>query len=123
MSDHGSSATRTGPIEVVGLGGIGEVQPGDDLAELIAEAAQRQGLVLADGDVVVVTSKVVSKAEGQLLTVTDVEATGHGGTGRRDTGFGGGPDREQVREAAIDAESVREGARRGRTRIVETRPG
>ena len=49
-------------IQVIGVEGIGEVSPGDDLAGLIAAAADLQV-----GDVVVVTQKIVSKAEGQLV--------------------------------------------------------
>jgi coenzyme F420-0:L-glutamate ligase/coenzyme F420-1:gamma-L-glutamate ligase len=78
--------------------GLPEIRPGDDLAQLIAAAAD-----LADGDVVVVTSKVVSKAEGRLLPAGD--------------------DREATRTAAVDAETVRIVAARGLTRIVETRSG
>ncbi|HSE55698.1 MAG TPA: coenzyme F420-0:L-glutamate ligase, partial [Nocardioidaceae bacterium] len=48
--------------------GIGEVRPGDDLADLLAAAAG-----LRDGDVLVVTSKVVSKAEGQVRTGSRAE--------------------------------------------------
>lgn len=76
------------------LAGIPEVQPGDDLAKLIAAT----GPELADGDVVIVTSKIVSKAEGRIVEATD-------------------------REAAIDAETVRVVARRGALRIVENRQG
>ena len=74
--------------------GLPEVQPGDDLAQLLALAAPD----LADGEIVVVTSKIVSKAEGRLVQDTD-------------------------REASIDAETVRVVARRDSTRIVETRHG
>ncbi|HEU5033980.1 MAG TPA: coenzyme F420-0:L-glutamate ligase, partial [Mycobacteriales bacterium] len=80
-------------LEVWGVDGIGEVTAGTDLAAVIAAAAPD----LRDGDVVVVTSKVVSKAEGRLVP------------GDRD--------------AAIDAESVRVVAQRGQTRIVQTRHG
>ncbi|WP_265523087.1 coenzyme F420-0:L-glutamate ligase [Oerskovia flava] len=85
--------------------GIGEVAPGDDLAGMIAdalEAAPRPGGALADGDVVVVTSKVVSKAEGRVVAASD-------------------------REDAITAETVRVVASRthpgGTLRIVENRLG
>ncbi|MET8983696.1 coenzyme F420-0:L-glutamate ligase [Streptomyces sp. NPDC004539] len=74
--------------------GLPEVQRGDDLAKLIAGAEPG----LADGDVVVVTSKIVSKAEGRVVAADD-------------------------REAAIDAETVRVVARRGTLRIVENRQG
>ena len=83
--------------------GIGEVTPGADLAALIAAAAPW----LADGDVGVVTSKVVSKAEGRLVPVPP-EA---------------GPARDAARQAAIDAETSRVVARRGPTRIVQTHHG
>jgi coenzyme F420-0:L-glutamate ligase/coenzyme F420-1:gamma-L-glutamate ligase len=83
--------------EVIGLPGIPEVREGDDLAELIAAAASA-GPGLRDGDILVVTSKIVSKAEGRLLR---------------------GVDRDKV----IDSEAVRVVARRGATRIVETRHG
>ncbi|MEW2555234.1 coenzyme F420-0:L-glutamate ligase [Streptomyces zhihengii] len=74
--------------------GIGEVRPGDDPAKLIAAAVPE----LADGDILLVTSKIVSKAEGRVVEAAD-------------------------REAAIDAETVRVVARRGTLRIVENRQG
>lgn len=76
------------------LPGMPEVREGDDLAKLIA--ATDPGLV--DGDVLLVTSKIVSKAEGRIVEAAD-------------------------REAAIDAETVRVVARRGTLRIVENRQG
>lgn len=60
-------------IELIGLDGIGEVQPGDDLGALILDAAGNGGLSLADDDVLVVTQKVVSKAEGRLVELSSVE--------------------------------------------------
>lgn len=87
---------------VFGLAGLPEVEPGADLAALIAAAASEaelnEGAALADGDVLVVTSKIVSKAEGRVVAAAD-------------------------REAAIDAETVRVVARRGPLRIVENRQG
>jgi coenzyme F420-0:L-glutamate ligase/coenzyme F420-1:gamma-L-glutamate ligase len=64
----------TDEIRVFGLPGIPEVEPGDDLAALLAEAAGRAG-GLEDGDVVVVAQKVVSKAEGRIVRLGDVVAT------------------------------------------------
>jgi coenzyme F420-0:L-glutamate ligase/coenzyme F420-1:gamma-L-glutamate ligase len=66
--------TRPRELRVFPLEGIPEVEEGDDLAELVAEAAARAG-GLEDGDVVVVAHKVVSKAEGRVLRLEDVEAT------------------------------------------------
>ena len=80
-------------LQIWPIDGIGEVREGDDIAELIAAADPN----LIDGDVVVITSKVVSKAEGRIV---------HGD-----------------REDAIGGETVRVVAQRGDTRIVETRHG
>jgi coenzyme F420-0:L-glutamate ligase/coenzyme F420-1:gamma-L-glutamate ligase len=60
-------------IELIGLDGIGEIQPGDDLAATIAAAAGASEIVLTDADVMVVTQKVVSKAEGRLVDLATVE--------------------------------------------------
>jgi coenzyme F420-0:L-glutamate ligase/coenzyme F420-1:gamma-L-glutamate ligase len=59
-------------IELVALGGIGEIAPGDDLAATIVEAAMGQ-VELRDDDVLVVTQKIVSKAEGRLVDLSTVE--------------------------------------------------
>ncbi|MFJ9697674.1 coenzyme F420-0:L-glutamate ligase [Kitasatospora sp. NPDC101183] len=80
-------------VEILGVEGLPEIEAGADLAALLAKAGTYE-----DGDVLVVTSKIVSKAEGRLLRADD-------------------------REAAIDAETVRVVARRGRARIVENRNG
>jgi coenzyme F420-0:L-glutamate ligase/coenzyme F420-1:gamma-L-glutamate ligase len=60
-------------LRVIGLGGLPDVRPGDDLAALIVEAAERQGIGLVEGDVLVVTQKVVSKAEGRVVALAGVE--------------------------------------------------
>lgn len=57
-------------ISIIPLTGIGEVRPGDDLGELLAQAATGDS-ALVDRDVVVVTQKVVSKAEGRLVPAAD----------------------------------------------------
>lgn len=89
-------------MEVLPVTGIGEVTPGTDLADVIATAAPW----LRDGDVVVVTSKIVSKAEGRLIVVS----------GDRD-------ERERARQEAVAAETARTVASRGATRIVATHHG
>ena len=60
-------------IELIGLDGIPEVVRGDDLASLVAGAAVASGIALADTDVLVVTQKIVSKAEGRLVELASVE--------------------------------------------------
>jgi coenzyme F420-0:L-glutamate ligase / coenzyme F420-1:gamma-L-glutamate ligase len=62
-----------GEIRVIPLYGIAEVRPGDDLAAMIIAALAQQQLVLADHDILVVTQKIVSKAEGQLVDPTKYE--------------------------------------------------
>lgn len=59
-------------LEVIGVEGIGEVLPGDDLSRLIVDAAARQATPLAAGDALVVGQKIVSKAEGRLVRLADV---------------------------------------------------
>jgi coenzyme F420-0:L-glutamate ligase/coenzyme F420-1:gamma-L-glutamate ligase len=60
-------------MEIHGLDGIPEVRPGADLAGLILAAAERGRLGLRDGDVLAVTHKIVSKAEGRLVDLSGVE--------------------------------------------------
>jgi coenzyme F420-0:L-glutamate ligase/coenzyme F420-1:gamma-L-glutamate ligase len=55
------------------LGGVPLVQPGQDLAALINEALLRSEFELRNGDVVVVAQKIVSKSEGRLLRLSDVD--------------------------------------------------
>ncbi len=60
-------------IQIIGVDHIPEVQPGDDLVRLIANGLRESDRPLVDGDVVVVTHKIVSKAEGQLVDMTTIE--------------------------------------------------
>src|SRR5690606_34842859 len=103
--EHGATESArpegTG-LQVLPVRGIGEVSPGDDLAAMIVEAAPW----LRDGDVLIVTSKIVSKAEGRLVDLPSEE-----------------PERTAVREETLAAETARVVARRGQTRIVQTHHG
>ncbi len=63
----------TARLELIALDGIGEVGPGDDVAGLIADALVAENVALADADCLVVTRKVVSKAEGRLVELSSVE--------------------------------------------------
>jgi coenzyme F420-0:L-glutamate ligase/coenzyme F420-1:gamma-L-glutamate ligase len=83
-------------VELVPIEGLPEIAPGDDLAELLAPRLRAAGA--ADGDVVVVTSKIVSKAEGRLVSGTD-------------------------RAEVVAGETARVVARRGDLVIAETRHG
>ncbi len=88
-----------GRIEILPVEGVPEVRPGDRLADLLVAAS----VALEDGDVVVVTQKVVSKAEGRLVAVDH--------------------DDRHARAAVVEAESVRVLRRRGDLVISETRAG
>lgn len=69
----GSTASGAAGIQLFGLRGTPEVQPGDDLARLAQESATASGVTLQSGDVLVVTQKIVSKAEGCLVDLATVE--------------------------------------------------
>lgn len=60
-------------IGIHGLNAIGEVRPGDDLAEAIARGLDDASLALADHDILVVTQKIVSKAEGRFVDLSTIE--------------------------------------------------
>ncbi|MBA2631860.1 MAG: coenzyme F420-0:L-glutamate ligase [Chloroflexi bacterium] len=63
----------TSRIELLALDGIPEVRDGDDLGGLIADAVAAAGIGMVDSDVLVVTQKVVSKAEGRVVALATVE--------------------------------------------------
>ena len=60
------------PLQLFGVPGLPEIVPGADLAAMILAAARDARTPLVDGDIVVVTSKIVSKAEGRLVELADV---------------------------------------------------
>ena len=60
-------------LKIIGIQGMPEVKPGDDLAGFLMDAAQRQGTPVEAGDVVVVTQKVVSKAEDRVIGFEGIE--------------------------------------------------
>jgi len=59
--------------EVIGVAGIGEVRRGDDIARLIVEAATRESTPVIANDLLVIGQKIVSKAEGRLVRLSDVQ--------------------------------------------------
>ena len=62
-------------IRVIGIEGMPEAQPGDDLAGQIMDSANRQDTPVESGDILVVTQKIVSKAEGRVVSIDSVEAS------------------------------------------------
>ena len=91
------------PLTLIPVHGVPEVRPDDPLAALVADAAAAQGTPLVDGDCIVVTQKVVSKAEGRLVPID--------------------PDDRGARRALVESESVRILRRRGDLIISETPHG
>ena len=96
--EHGAAST----IEILPIAGLPEFRPGDDLGAAVAAAAPW----LRDSDVVVVTSKVVSKCEGRLVAAPEDPE-----------------ERDELRRKLVDDEAVRVLARKGRTLITENRLG
>ncbi|OBJ86195.1 coenzyme F420-0:L-glutamate ligase [Mycobacterium asiaticum] len=96
--EHGSAAA----VEILPVPGLPEFRPGDDLAAAVSAAAPW----LRDGDVVVVTSKVVSKCEGRLVAAPEDEQ-----------------ERDRLRRRLVQDEAVRVLARKERTLITENRLG
>jgi coenzyme F420-0:L-glutamate ligase / coenzyme F420-1:gamma-L-glutamate ligase len=90
-------------LSIIPVEGIGEVRVGDELAVLVAEAARAQGTPLGQRDCVVVTQKVVSKAEGRLVPLD--------------------PDDPDARRDLVESESARIVRRRGDLIISETQHG
>jgi coenzyme F420-0:L-glutamate ligase/coenzyme F420-1:gamma-L-glutamate ligase len=90
-------------LRVFGVTGIGEIAPRDDLAGIIATAVADHHGGLQQGDVVVVTQKIVSKAEDKLVAVD--------------------PDDPLSHKAVVEAETVRVLRRRGDLVISETKHG
>jgi len=60
-------------IEVYGIKIEGEIEPGTDIARTVVENAERYGYGISDSDIIVVTSKIVSKAEGRMYKLLDVK--------------------------------------------------
>ena len=60
-------------IRVIGVEGMPEVGAGDDLTVLLIDAAEKQNTSIDSGDIVVVTQKIVSKAEGRVISIDDIQ--------------------------------------------------
>jgi coenzyme F420-0:L-glutamate ligase/coenzyme F420-1:gamma-L-glutamate ligase len=91
-------------MEIFGIDGIGEIHAGDDLAAIIHEASSSStDTMLSDGDVVVVTQKIVSKAEDRLVAIDPTNPLSH--------------------KPLVERESVRILRRRGDLIISETEHG
>jgi coenzyme F420-0:L-glutamate ligase / coenzyme F420-1:gamma-L-glutamate ligase len=90
-------------LTILPIDGVPEVRAGDVLAELLVAAAQEQGTPLEDRDCLVVTQKIVSKAEDRLVPIDASDAA--------------------ARRALVESESVRVLRRRGELIISETAHG
>ncbi len=104
-------------IELIGLDGIGEVHRGDSVGQLICDACERQQLALADGDVLVVAQKIISKAEGRMVALATVEPSARARELAREL------DKEAELIEVILGESRQVIRTGGRAMIVETHHG
>ena len=59
-------------VEIIGLEGFPEIKKGDDIGDLIVSIAEKNGVGIEDGDIIVVKSKIVSKAEGRIVNLNKV---------------------------------------------------
>jgi coenzyme F420-0:L-glutamate ligase/coenzyme F420-1:gamma-L-glutamate ligase len=91
------------PLNILPIGGIGEIRPGAALGPIVVDAAQAQDTPLLDGDCLVVTQKIVSKAEDRLVPLDHADF--------------------DARAAIIASETVRVLRRRDELVITETRQG
>jgi coenzyme F420-0:L-glutamate ligase/coenzyme F420-1:gamma-L-glutamate ligase len=60
-------------VSIIGLERIGLIKPGDDLSRIILESATSENIQFADNDVIVISQKIVSKAEGQLVNIEEIK--------------------------------------------------
>ena len=60
-------------VQIIGVRGLPIIKAGDNLAELICQAAEKQGIPIQDGDIIVVSHIVVSRAEGRVVDLNNVE--------------------------------------------------
>jgi coenzyme F420-0:L-glutamate ligase/coenzyme F420-1:gamma-L-glutamate ligase len=104
-------------LELLGLEHIGEIRTGDLLGHLIVDACSRQGIELGDNDVLVIAQKIVSKAEGRIIDLKDIQPS------ERAKELAAELDKEAALVEVILGESrsvIRTG---GRALIVETQHG
>jgi coenzyme F420-0:L-glutamate ligase/coenzyme F420-1:gamma-L-glutamate ligase len=104
-------------ISITGLKGIPQIKLGADLGILIVKLAEEQGIGIMDGDIIVVTQKVVSKAEGRLVNVEEIEPSEFAKE------ISEGTERDPRHTEAILRESSRIIKMRGPVLIAETRHG
>ena len=95
-------------LVLTALDGFPTIRPGDDLADIIAQSASRTGVALRDGDIVVIAQKIVSKAEGRLARLRDIDPSARA--------------RELAAQSAKDPRVV-ELILRESTEVVRARPG
>ena len=91
------------PVAVIPIEGMPEVHPDDVIAEILTTSAREQGTPILDDDCLVVTQKIVSKAEGRLVALDPTDTA--------------------ARRALVESESTRVLRRRGELIISETRHG
>lgn len=69
---HIDEVSHAPMIQIIPIPGIGEILPGADLPAILSEAMALAGIAVESGDIVVITQKIVSKAEGRSVTLSDI---------------------------------------------------
>jgi coenzyme F420-0:L-glutamate ligase/coenzyme F420-1:gamma-L-glutamate ligase len=104
-------------LELIGIEGIGEIRPGDSIGSLICDACARERVDIIDDDVLVVAQKIISKAEGRVVSLASVTPSARA----RELGLE--LDKEPELVEVILGESRRTLRSGGRALIVETHHG
>ncbi len=104
-------------LEVIGIEGLPEIREGDDLVALFLDAVAEMGITIEDNDAIVITSKIISKSEGRVISLSDVHVSEEAAKIAADTG-------KDPRIVQLILEEARELVRVGKNLIiVETRHG
>ncbi len=104
-------------LEVIGIEGLPEIREGDDLVALLLDAIADMGITIEDNDAIVITSKIISKSEGRVISLSDVHVSEEAAKIAADTD-------KDPRIVQLILDESRELVRVGRnTIIVETRHG
>lgn len=104
-------------LELIGVEGLGDIRAGDSVGRLICDACSRQGVELADRDVLVIAQKIISKAEGRMVRLETVTPSARARELAREL------DKEPELVEVILGESRKVIRTGGRALIVETHHG
>lgn len=75
LNTPGKQSSEAGfdEVKILAVPNLPDIKPGDDLVALILKATQESGMTFADGDILVIAHKVISKSEGRIVCLADIE--------------------------------------------------